>query len=364
MQSCFLVTTALAQSPPSSQSISILAVGDILPHRRVKASARAFGWDASFAGVRDRIAGADLAFANLESPIAPDHHLGIHGEVFDAPASLAPALAEAGFDVLSMANNHVWDQGVAGMLETRDRVLTAGMSPVGVGDTCAAAEAPVIQEVKGVRVAFVALVDLLNADLRAGPDAPCVFVAGPPCTTDCTPDRDALFFRTDVERVASIVGRVREQADVVVVSFHWGDEYRTRPLPEYRTLAEVLVGAGADVVLGHHPHVLQPVERIEAAGRTGVVAFSLGNFLSDMGRTYTPASHPPRKGNTRDGVLLELTVTRGAAGFRVEATPIPTWALHTVVAEGERIEVVEQAVLPEALRTVRQAQTRAVLQGR
>ncbi|MCA9569849.1 MAG: CapA family protein, partial [Myxococcales bacterium] len=323
-----------------AEPVRIVAVGDVLPHRRVKASAATFGWDASFAPVVDTIRGADIAFANLESPIAPDHTQGVHGEVFDAPASLATGLAAAGFDVLSMANNHVWDQGVAGMLETRERVVAAGMTPVGVGTTCAGAAAPAVVTVRGVRVAFVALVDLLNQDLRAGPEAPCVFVPGPLCAADCLPDRDALFFRADPDVLTAVVRSARSVADVVVVSAHWGDEYRTVPLPEYTAMARTLVAAGADLVLGHHPHVLQPVERVEAGGRTGVVAYSLGNFLSDMGRTFDPATHPARKGNTRDGAILVVDVEVGPTGPVLTPSVVPTWTRHTALPEGERIDVV------------------------
>jgi poly-gamma-glutamate synthesis protein (capsule biosynthesis protein) len=352
------LTSSLVLAAPD---LTLVAVGDVLPHRRVKASARTFGWDATFAPVRPVIAGADIAFANLESPVAPDHHQGIHGEVFNAPATLAPGLAAAGFDVLSLANNHVFDQGTAGLVETRDRVRAAGMHPVGAGATCAEAHAPVVVEVKGVRVAFVAVVDLLNADLRAGDDAPCVFVAGPPCTGDCLPDRDALFFRADPDRLRAAVARARADADLVVVSAHWGNEYRTTPLPEYRPLATLLVAAGADVVLGHHPHVLQPVERITAEGRTGIVAFSLGNFVSDMGRSYVPGTHPVRKGNTRDGMVLAIDVTRTPAGLELAARAVPTWTRHTDTAQGERIDVVPLGDLPEALRTERLQQVRGIL---
>ena len=360
--SLFLAAQAASPvDPQRSVTVRLVAAGDVLPHRRVKASARVFGWDASFRDVKSVIDSADVAFANLESPVAPDHHLGIHGEVFNAPASLVPGLREAGFDVVSMANNHVWDQGVAGMVETRDRVVASGMRAVGVGATCTEAAAPVVVEVKGVKVAFVAMVDLLNADLRAGPDAPCVFVPGPPCEHDCTPDRDALFFRADPAELTAAVKRARAVADVVVVSFHWGNEYRTSPLPEYRTHAKTLVAAGADVVLGHHPHVLQPVERVEAGGRTGVVAFSLGNFLSDMGRSYDPSVHPVRRGNTRDGVLLTVDATVSSTGVTLDFAAIPTWTQHVLEAGGERIEVVRQASLPEPLKAIRAPQTTQVL---
>lgn len=340
-----MLLVALAAAAPS---VTLVAVGDVLPHRRVKASAQP-DWKPVLGAITARIQQADIAFANLESPIAPDANLPVHDEVFNAPASLAPGLAEAGFDVLSMANNHVWDQGVPGLLETRRRVLAAGMKPVGAGATCAEAAAPVITEVDGLKIAWVAVVDLLNLDLRSKPDAPCVHVAGPPCTTGCEPDRDALFFRADTKALSAWIAGVRTQADLVVVSAHWGDEYRRAPLPEYEALAAAFVGAGADVVLGHHPHVLQPVRWVESNGRRGLVAFSLGNFVSDMGRTFDPGKSPERRGDTRDGVLLWITVHREVP-LRLEAHLEPVWTDN-----GDTIQVLPLDRVPEPLQSQRRA---------
>lgn len=333
-----------------------MAAGDVLPHRRVKASAAQAGWDAVFAGIADRVRAADVAFANLESPVAPDAHMGIHGEVFNAPADLPAGLAAAGFDVVSLANNHAWDQGAAGLIETRARVASAGLVSVGAGATCAHADGPVRTEVNGVRIAWLAFADLLNLDGRTGPDAACVSVAGPLCTVDCLPDRDALFFRADAAALAARVRAAREGADLVVVSAHWGDEYRTSPLPEYPALAQVLVDAGADLILAHHPHVLQPVRRLRASdGRDAIVAFSLGNLVSDMGRTYTLAD-PVKRGDTRDGALLEVTVELGPEGTRLNAVVVPTWTTN-----GEWISVGLTERLEPTLRELRTARVREVV---
>ncbi len=352
-------------APAPGAEIELVAVGDVLPHRRVKASARVYGWDATFKAVKPWIVGADLAIANLESPIAPDAHRGIYGEVFDAPASLATGLAEAGFDVLSMANNHVWDQGVDGMVETMRRVREAGMLPIGVGPSCARAREVQVWTIHTgegpVRVGLLAFTDLLNADLRAGEDEPCVHVPGRRCTVDCGPDRDALYFTVDRDAVVRWIRAAREQVDLLVLSVHWGDEYRRSPLPLYRELARYMVGAGVDLVVGHHPHVLQPVEWVEADGRTGLVAFSLGNFVSDMGRSYRPAVDPARRGDTRDGVVLRVRARWTEDGLSLHPSLLPTWTRHVGDPRGERIEVVLQRDLEEPLRSIRADRVRAIL---
>lgn len=321
---------ALPPEPPAAAPvvISLAAVGDVLPHRRVKTSARAVGWERVFGDAVPRLQRADIAFANLESPIAPDHHRALFDEVFDAPADLAPGLAAAGIDVVSMANNHVFDQGPAGLVETWTRVRDAGVLPVGAGPDCAEAAAARIVTVRGVKVAFLSMTDLVNFDQNGSPTEPCVVVAGPLCTSDCGPDRDAVQFSHDTERLVAAVVAARAQADFVVLSFHWGIEYRTDPLPEYPRLAERLVDAGVDVLLGHHPHVPQPVvERTTPDGRRAVIAFSLGNFVSNMREGFDPAHDDPAEGQVRDGLLLEVPLVWRGPGRTEVGTPtaVPLW---------------------------------------
>ena len=352
--------------PEPEHTIRLLAVGDVLPHRRVKATARAHGWAEVFAGVQPMVSAVDLAFANLESPVAPDHHKGIHGEVFNAPADLVPALGAAGFDVLSMANNHAYDQGPDGLLETFQRVRDAGLTPVGAGPDCATAQGVQVREVNGLKVGFLAVADLSNIDDNAAPDDACVFWAGPVCEGDCGPDRDAIHFALDEARLVGAVQAARPQVDLLVLSFHWGDEYRTTPLPEYPRIAATLTDAGVDVLLGHHPHVLQPVvTRPTRRGTDAVIAYSLGNFVSDMGSRFDPAVHPPTKGHTRDGLALRVDarfVGDTLQGLSAEA--IPLWTQNNRLTQGtdeERVVVVPVDQLEEPLASQRRAAFEAVV---
>ena len=128
--------------------------------------------------------------------------------------------------------------------------------------------------------------------------------------------------------------RARALADAVVVSIHWGDEYHHQPLPRQREVAARLVEAGADVILGTHPHVLQPVEWVERGGRRGLVAFSLGNFISNQDRAYQAAQDPVEAGDSRDGVAFQcrLVKERLADGsVRVDVRDLrcePLWTLN------------------------------------
>lgn len=313
---------------PDPVVLTLAAVGDVLPHRRVKSTARTAGWQAVFGDAVPLLQRADIAFANLEGPIAPDHDRGVFDEVFNAPADLAPALATAGIDVVSMANNHAFDQGPDGLAETWTRVRDAGVVAVGAGPSCPEAAAVRIVTVRGVRVAFLGVADLVNLDQNGADDAPCLRVAGPVCAGDCGPDRDAVHFSTDVPHLVAAVRDARTQADFVVLSFHWGIEYQTEPLPEYPVLAQTLIDAGVDVLLGHHPHVLQPVVvHTTPDGRTGVIAYSLGNFVSNMGETYDAGRDDPSRGFVRDGLLLEVPLVWRGPGRTEVGSPVavPLW---------------------------------------
>ena len=328
-----------APEPPPAppEIVRLVAVGDVLPHRRVKASAKARGWPAVFGDAAALLRGADLAFANLEGPIAPDHDGGVYDEVFNAPATLAPGLSEVGIDVVSMANNHAFDQGPLGLVETWTRVREAGVRPFGAAPSCDAAYAPEIIEVRGVKIALLGLTDLVNLDRNAAPEDPCLAVAGPVCASDCGPDRDAVQFSHDLPRMLASVKAARREADFVVLSFHWGIEYDTTPLPEYPPLAAALTDAGVDVLLGHHPHVLQPVVVREASdSRKSVIAYSLGNFVSNMGQSLDPKVAAPSKGHVRDGLLLEVSLVKHPDGRTEVSDPVshPLWTENKDAPDG------------------------------
>jgi poly-gamma-glutamate synthesis protein (capsule biosynthesis protein) len=110
----------------------------------------------------------------------------------------------------------------------------------------------------------------------------------------------------DLEPALQAVREARSQADLVVVSIHWGNEYQHQPTKRQRDIAHALVTAGGDVILGHHPHVLQPVELLDAGGRKVLVAYSLGNFISNQDRMYRADLFPVTSGDNRDGAALKV----------------------------------------------------------
>jgi poly-gamma-glutamate synthesis protein (capsule biosynthesis protein) len=141
------------------------------------------------------------------------------------------------------------------------------------------------------------------------------------------------------------VREARSRADLVVVSVHWGNEYQRQPTKRQRDIAKLLVGAGCDLLLGHHPHVLQPAELVEADGRKALVAYSLGNFISNQDRMYRADLFPVAGGDNRDGAALQAVFEqrRDAAGkphmVLAETSFEPLWTENNWGAPAARREI-------------------------
>jgi poly-gamma-glutamate capsule biosynthesis protein CapA/YwtB (metallophosphatase superfamily) len=269
-----LLVVALAGLQQPADTLRLYAVGDINLGRRL-AKERLLQGDTlyPFLALHDSLSAADITFGNLESPIAPDSGAAPDSEgVFTAPPAAAAALARAGFDIVSTANNHAWDGGSAAVEETMRQLTRAGVRFVGSGFGRDMAEQPVILERHGWRVAFFAIT-------RAWNPAPYSFHrhAG----ADWIAWGDTAWIYPAIRAV-----RASGRADFIVVSVHGGREYAEQPPLYHSELLYGLVDAGADLVLAHHPHVLQPVVWYKRKP----IAQSLGNFVFLQNDPWTRVS--------------------------------------------------------------------------
>lgn len=286
-------TTSAPAVPPSERRAVVLAGGDVsFGQLRGQELLRNPQRD-DFAQLRGLLARADLRFVNLESQlseqagetVSPDNHL-----VFTGPPSGADALARGGIDVVSLANNHAWDYGRKAFLETLANLERVHVAYVGAGRTEAQARAPLLVERAGVRIALLAATDIWNQGSLARHEAKGLVV-------------DA--------RSAGLVEQIRRvrasAVDFVLVSVHLGDEYVDTPRQGTIGLLRTLIDAGADAVIGHHPHVTQRVELRD--GRP--IFYSLGNLLMRMasGHDWTEL-----------GLVARLELVPGA---RVSASVCP-----------------------------------------
>lgn len=256
---------ASPEAAPTSGAtvVSVSALGDMLPHQTILDGARTDdGWDFAqyFSDVAPVLEQSGLVTCNLEAPVAGDA-LGVRAyPAFNAPAAFARDLAASGCDALSTANNHALDAGVPGLEGTLDVLDTLPVIWHGTARSAEEQLEPAFTEVDGIRIAFVSATALTN-------------IAGPATSLTMLSDRAA---------VEALMARATAEADVVIVAAHWGVEYAPTVHPSQRSTAEWLASLGADVILGTHPHVLEPVEWIEHEGGRTLVWYSLGNALSSQ----------------------------------------------------------------------------------
>jgi len=338
------VSAGPPQKPPTyPQEISRVTfaiAGDVIPHEPVVRAAEAAavshlpdtppwgndGWDALFANVGYAFRQTDFGFVNLETPVAPKHSIGSKPFQFDAPIALLGSLKANGIKVVSFANNHVLDQGYAGFDETLEHLREQGLLFVGSGDSAADAWKPVILEKNGIKIGWLGMTRWLNG--RRNPEKD----SDPHVAFFPYPGESAGAPGMDEAGVLDAVRAARAQCDLLLISIHWGIEYAPAPRPEDVDIAHKMLEAGASAVIGHHPHVLQPIETyLTQDNRKTVIFFSLGNFLSNQSATYVQGLMPDKTAEPRDEIVAKFAVVKkdyGPAGIRFELADVgimPVW---------------------------------------
>lgn len=306
-----LVAVALCAPP---ERVELVFGGDVIPHTAVKNAARP-GWAQVFGPLAEPFRRADIAVVNLETPLTENPKAVTAEMLFNAPAALALGLKTVGVTIASFANNHCLDQHRPGIVETRRHLAAAGLLSVGCDASEAQAWEPLVVERHGLRIGFLAFTRFLNDFHNASdPKAPHV----PLVHYDTDPETGGY----DEDELLPLVKAAAAKCDALVVMPHWGDEYQPKPKRSDRQLAMQLVEAGAAAVVGHHPHVVQPIETVvRADGTEAVVAYSLGNLVSNQDAQNALSAK-------REGLLLRLVLARPTPGASVRVTfaePLPVW---------------------------------------
>jgi poly-gamma-glutamate capsule biosynthesis protein CapA/YwtB (metallophosphatase superfamily) len=261
-------------------------VGDIMLGRGV-AAARPRDPGSALRAYAALLRAPDLTVGNLESTLSSDGQPRQGDDSFAADPSVVPDLERAGFDVLTLANNHTGDYGPTALRQTLGRLDNSRIDRVGAGRDAADAWAPVVLRRNGVTFGFLAF-NAIGETPRATAHSPGV--AEIRMQPRLGPLNDG-----DLARMSAAIGRLADRTDVVTVLPHWGDQYTHVAVPDQRRVARALIDAGADLVVGSHPHWVQGM----AARARSVTAFSLGNFVFDM--DFDPT------GQTMEGVALDAT---------------------------------------------------------
>lgn len=270
-------------------AITLVAVGDVMMDRGVRLAMNKHGMTHPFEATHQVLSSADIAVANLETPIS---NRGTPLNMFRAYPDVMKTLRYSGIDVVSVANNHILDYDEIALSDTLAYLRDNRILSVGAGLNAAEARRAAVSDVGAMRMSFLAYTELWF------------------CQTKDNREYDATETRAGVaplreEVVEAGVASAAASSDFAVVSCHWGQEYNHYPNDTQRRFASIAVSAGARLVLGHHPHVLQGIE----FGDTWVVAYSLGNFVFDQ-----------RQPGTQDSLILRIAIAAGRI-IRVELLP-------------------------------------------
>ncbi|MGE7686134.1 CapA family protein [Peribacillus simplex] len=260
----------------SDQPFTMTMVGDVMMGRYVKEVTDKHGYEYLFRYMQPYFSTSDYVSGNYEHTALKEEVSNYKGA--DTPIRLnsntsgVQAVKDAGFSVMSLANNHMMDYEEQGLLDTIDEFKSTDMHYVGVGSNTTEAKNSIdYADVNGVRVATLGFTDVYGKDAVSKTDKAGLLNSNP----------DLLF---------EMIGKARDakqgNADLVVVNMHWGQEYSTSTTARQKDLAKAIIDAGADIIIGHHPHVLQSFD----VYKDGIIFYSLGNFIFDQGWTRTKDS--------------------------------------------------------------------------
>jgi len=264
--------------------VVLVAVGDIMLSREVERRMIARGdWKYPFLETVEITSGADITFGNLETTILEGNLVADDSFFFRTDPQAVEGLKFAGFDVLSLANNHMMNFGSDGLESTVENLDGAGIDHIGAGMSDNDINRPVIIEAKGMRLGFLAYT--YNRDKYKNADGGFYGLS-----------------YMDTENMKAQVGELEKEVDVVVVSMHAGTEYRTTSHISQENFARAAIDAGADLVIGHHPHVVETFEKY----KDGYIIYSLGNFVFDQMWSEETRLGAMAKITFRNGEILDI----------------------------------------------------------
>lgn len=285
--------TATSIEPQQDITINMAVIGDIMCHTTnfydaYDASNDTYDFSKVFVDIQDYIKNADIAIGNLETTFA-GKDIGYTGyPTFNTPEQLAQNIADIGIDVVSTANNHSLDKRYDGLVHTLDELDKVGISHTGTSRSNDEQNTILTKNINGITIAFLSFTYGTNG------------IPIPSDKTYCVNLIDETLILDQISKAKSL------NPDVICVSMHWGDEYKLVQNSTQESLAKLLFSNGVDIILGSHPHVLQPMEKRtilleDGSTKEGFLIYSLGNFMS--GQVVE---------NTRNSIILQLQITKHA----------------------------------------------------
>lgn len=305
-------------------TFTLAAIGDIMCHNSqfkdaYNSETSTYDFSYVFDNISTYTKTADLCVGNLETTFAGEEK-GYGGyPQFNTPDNLAYELKGIGLDVLTTAGNHALDTGYTGLSRTIDVLNDADISHLGTYQSQEEQDKVLIKFVKGLKIAFVNYTYGTNGIPVPKDKTYCVNLI----------DKELISKQLDVAK--------SQNPDIIIACMHWGNEYQTKQNSTQMELADFLIQNGADIILGTHPHVLQPYEKRtvtleNGSTRNGFVAYSLGNFISDQNAKYT-----------RSSIILDLTITKHVDGtVSVDnINPIPIYMYKDNSVKSQKMKLID-----------------------
>lgn len=325
---------------PKPVTVTIGSTGDMLIHQPIltahKKSDGSYDFSEIFTYATPYFSSYDYMVANLEVTCAGKDRAYTGYPCFNSPDSLVTALQNSGIDLLLTANNHSFDTGSAGFWRTQQVIQRAGLSHIG---TFTEAEKPYrVQNLNGIQIGMI------NYTYETKTTAGRKALNGIRMSTETQGfinsfDYNKLdLFYTDIKR--NIDAMYADGANVIMVYMHWGNEYQTKPNATQKKIAQKLCDLGVDVIVGGHPHVIQPIEILnsEESGKQTVCLYSMGNAVSNQ----LASRMNLKTGHTEDGMIFETSFTKQSDGTVVLSNidVVPTWANRFETKNGRRYRII------------------------
>ncbi|MGH4140534.1 CapA family protein [Clostridium sp.] len=305
---------------------NIVAVGDIIIHEdQLKAqldeATGEYNFYNNFKYVKSHIISGDIALANLETTLAGENQKYTGYPSFNSPSSIADAMVDSGFDILSIVNNHTIDRGSAGVFSTMSELQKRNIKEIGARESVDK-KPYLIQEVKGIKMGFISY---SYETPRKGERKTLNAIEIPSDVVNLLNTFSYEHIDEDLNKIKTQIDEMKSQgAQAIIFFIHWGNEYERVPNVHQKSIARSLCDYGVDVILGSHPHVVQPMEFItsEKTGKRSLVVYSMGNFISNQQYERTNNRY------TEDGVIVNIEIKKSKLSNDItisEVSYIPTW---------------------------------------
>lgn len=306
-----------------STSINLTAVGDVMAHSpQLKAqydsNSNTYSFDNNFKYIKKYIETSDLSIANLETTLAGENIGYSSYPTFNTPDAIASALKNTGFDIISTINNHTFDKGSHGFDRTLSVLKELNFETVGTKSNVYDDDY-IIKDINGIKLGITSYSygDIINSDK---------YLNGIKISDECK-ERANIFSSSNVNDAFNTINNTISKlndTDMQILIIHWGNEYQRVPSKFQSELAQLLSDAGVDIIIGSHPHVVQPVEMIKSSDGSNetLIVYSLGNLISNQRKETLGNSY------TEDGLIISIDINKDSSNsdaYVSNVKCIPTW---------------------------------------